>query len=115
LPFLKAMLRLEAALDRDGVVVEYRASGHAESGPKGTDIVCAAVSALSRAVVEALCGREGVRVHTDAPERGRLSVNLDYDGEAQPFLKGAGAVLLEGLGSVVEEYPEFCKMTITRK
>jgi uncharacterized protein YsxB (DUF464 family) len=106
------MLRLETVLDRDGVVVEYRASGHAGNGYRGSDVVCAAVSALSRAFVEALRDREGVRVHVDAPERGQLSVELSYDGGARAFLQGAGAVLLEGLSSVVEEYPEFCKLTM---
>lgn len=109
------MIRLEAALDGQGVLVYYRAEGHAGAGWKGNDIVCAAVSALSRALVDALQGREGVRINVDAPERGRLRVELSYDGGARYFLEGAGAVLLEGLGSVAEEYPEFCNLTITRR
>ena len=109
------MVRLEAALDRAGIVVGYRAAGHAGSGIKGADIVCAAVSALSRAFLQALRGREGMKVHADAPERGQCSVELGYDGDNKPFLEGAGAVLLEGLLSVAEEYPEFCKLTITRR
>ncbi|MDR2343412.1 MAG: ribosomal-processing cysteine protease Prp [Spirochaetaceae bacterium] len=109
------MIRLEAVLDRDGVLVEYRAAGHAGAGPKGEDIVCAAVSALSAALVGSLQGREGVRVRADAPERGRLCVGLSYEGGARLFLEGAGAVLLEGLGSVAREHPECCKLTITRR
>ncbi|MDR2795388.1 MAG: ribosomal-processing cysteine protease Prp [Spirochaetaceae bacterium] len=109
------MIRLEAALDSEGVLVEYSAAGHSGAGPKGADIVCAAVSALSRALIGALYGREGVRVRADAPERGRLKVELSYDCEAKPFLEGAGAVLLEGLVSVAKEYPEFCNLKITRE
>ena len=109
------MVRLEAALDGEGVLVGYSAEGHSGAGRKGADIVCAAVSALSRALVGALQGRDGVRVRVDAPERGKLSVELNYDGGARDFLEGAGAVLLEGLGSVAGEYPEFCNLTITRR
>ncbi|MDR2445271.1 MAG: ribosomal-processing cysteine protease Prp [Spirochaetaceae bacterium] len=109
------MIRLEAALDGEGILVGYQAEGHAGAGPKGADIVCAAVSALSRALVGALQGREGVRVNADAQERGKLRVKLSYSGDARVFLEGAGAVLLAGLASVAEDYPEFCNLTITRK
>jgi uncharacterized protein YsxB (DUF464 family) len=109
------MIRLEAELDGAGVVVGYRAGGHAGSGPKGADIVCAAVSALSRAMLGALQGKEGVRVRADAHERGQFSLDVGYEDAARLFLEGAGAVLLEGLGSVAEEYPECCKLTIKRK
>ena len=109
------MIRLEAALDGEGVLVEYRAVGHSGAGPRGTDIVCAAVSSLSRAMVDALRSREGVCVRADAPERGIFRVELGYSDEARAFLEGAGAVLLAGLSSVAEEYPEFCNLTITRR
>jgi uncharacterized protein YsxB (DUF464 family) len=109
------LIRLEAALDGEGLVVEYRAGGHAGAGPEGADIVCAAVSALSRALLRALEGREGVRVSADAPERGEFHIELSYSIEAMSFLEGAGAVLLEGLSSVAEEYPEFCNLKITRR
>ncbi|MDR1256594.1 MAG: ribosomal-processing cysteine protease Prp [Spirochaetaceae bacterium] len=109
------MIRLEATLDGAGVLVEYRASGHAGAGPAGADIVCAAVSALSRSLVRALHGKDGVTVRSDAPERGRFSVEICYTNGAREFLEGAGAFLLEGLASVAEEYPEHCKLTVTRK
>jgi uncharacterized protein YsxB (DUF464 family) len=108
------MISLEAELDGEGLVVGYRAGGHAGSGPSGADIVCAAVSALSGALLRALHGRKGLRVRADAPERGRFSLEVSYEEGAGPFLEGAGTVLLEGLSSVAEEYPEFCKLTITR-
>lgn len=109
------MIRLKAALDSEGVLVEYRAEGHAGAGFKGFDIVCAAVSALSRSLVRALRGIRGVCVIADAPERGIFHVKLSYSGEAKSFLEGVSAFLLAGLASVAEEYPECCNLTVVRK
>ncbi|MDR0383275.1 MAG: ribosomal-processing cysteine protease Prp [Spirochaetaceae bacterium] len=109
------MIRLEAVLDGAGVLVKYRASGHAGAGPAGADIVCAAVSVLSRSLVRALFGRDGITVRSDAPERGIISVEIGYSENRRNFLEGTGAFLLEGLASVAEEYPEYCKLTVARK
>jgi uncharacterized protein YsxB (DUF464 family) len=109
------MIRLEAALDEDGILVGYRAEGHACAGRKGADIVCAAVSALSRAFVRALRSRKDVSVRADAPGRGLFHLELGYSGEARLFLEGAGTFLLEGLSAVAEEYPECCNLTVVRK
>jgi uncharacterized protein YsxB (DUF464 family) len=109
------MVRLEATLDGNGLLVEYRAAGHAGAGPMGSDIVCAAVSAFSRSLIRALHGKEGISIHADAPERGIFQAEVSYSGEGRLFLEGVGAFLLEGLSSVAEEYPQYCNLTILRR
>jgi hypothetical protein len=39
-------------------------------------------------------------------------MEADYTPEGKEFLSAAGAFLIEGLVSVAEEYPDYCKITI---
>lgn len=107
------MIRIRAMLDADGVLVRYSAAGH--GGFKGADIVCAAVSALSRALLRTLDGKSGVSVRSLAPERGLLQAEISCENEARPFVEASGRFLLAGLASVAEEYPELCSLEILRR
>jgi uncharacterized protein YsxB (DUF464 family) len=108
------LVQIEAVLDENGVLRACKASGHARAGRKGEDIVCAAVSVLMRTAVRVLFGREGITVRCDAPEPGFLSVEADYTAEGKDFLFAAGVFLSEGLASVAEEYPQYCRLTVRR-
>jgi uncharacterized protein YsxB (DUF464 family) len=108
------MIRIEAALDDAGLLRSCRIQGHAEAGPRGGDIVCAAVSVLARTALRVLSRREGITVRGEAPERGVISMEIDYAGNGREFLAAAGAFLVEGLQSVAGEYPENCVMHITK-
>ena len=108
------MIEIEAVLDENGVLRSCKTAGHAGAGPTGTDIVCAAVSVLMRTAVRALSGREGITVRCDAPQPGFVFIEADYTAEGKDFLAAAGVFLTEGLASVVEEYPQHCRLTIRR-
>ncbi|WP_010259586.1 ribosomal-processing cysteine protease Prp [Treponema primitia] len=107
------MIRVEAALDKAGLLRSCRVEGHAGAGPKGGDIVCAAVSVLTRTALQVLSQREGITVRGEAPERGIVRIEIDYTGQGREFLSAAGAFLLEGLKSVAGEYPDYCTMHIS--
>ena len=109
------MIRIDAALDDAGLLKSCRVSGHAGSGPMGGDIVCAAVSVLTRTAMTVLSRREGSTVGAAAPERGQVLMEIGYTGAGKAFLSAAGAFLLEGLKSVAGEYPEYCSMNITEE
>jgi uncharacterized protein YsxB (DUF464 family) len=110
------VIEIEAVLDDDGTLRACRASGHSGSGRPGSDIVCAAVSVLMRTAVRVLSERDGVTVRCDAPEPGFLFLEADCDAGGKGFLHAVGVFLLEGLASVTEEYPEYCKLsTIIRR
>ena len=108
------MIEIEAVLDENGVLRSCKAAGHAGAGPTGTDIVCAAVTVLLRTAVRALSGKKGITVRCEAPEPGFLFLEADYTAEGKDFLFAAGVFLTEGLASVVEEYPQYCTLSIRR-
>jgi uncharacterized protein YsxB (DUF464 family) len=106
------MIEIEVVLDREGVLRACKVSGHAGAGSSGTDIVCAAVSVLTRSALRVLSGREGIVVRGDAPEPGLLRMEADYSAGGKDFLAAAGEFLLEGLKSVAEEFPGYCRLQI---
>jgi uncharacterized protein YsxB (DUF464 family) len=108
------MIHIEAALDEAGLLRSCRIHGHAGAGPKGSDIVCAAVSVLARTALQVLPRQEGITVRGEVPERGVIRMEIDYADAGKEFLSAAGAFLLEGLESVAGEYPDYCVMHITR-
>jgi len=106
------MIQVELVLDGAGLLGSCRVSGHAGAGKRGSDIVCAAVSVLTRTIVQVLSGRKGITVRGSIPERGNFSMEAEYTPEGREFLAGAGTFLIEGLFSVSAEFPEHCKVTI---
>jgi uncharacterized protein YsxB (DUF464 family) len=108
------VVRIEAAVDEAGLLRSCRIHGHAGAGPRGGDIVCAAVSVLARTALRVLSRREGITVRGEAPERGLISMEIDYAADGKEFLSAAGAFLLEGLESVAGEYPDYCVMRVTK-
>ena len=99
-------------MDETGILRACYVSGHAGAGRGGADVVCAAVSVLMRSAVRALSNRKGVTVRADAPEPGLLWLEADYTAEGREFLFAAGEFLAEGLGSLAEEFPDYCKLNI---
>ena len=107
------MIDIEAVLDENGILRSCKASGHAGAGKTGSDIVCAAVSVLMRTAVRVLSNRKGVTVRYEVPEPGLLFLEADYTS-GRDFLSAVGVFLIEGIASVVEEYPNNCRLTIRR-
>jgi uncharacterized protein YsxB (DUF464 family) len=109
------MITIDAALDEAGLLRSCDVKGHAEAGFRGGDIVCAAVSVLTRTALLTLSKQEGITVRGEAPERGVFFMEADYTGEGREFLAAAGAFLLKGLELVSREYPDYCTMNIRRR
>jgi uncharacterized protein YsxB (DUF464 family) len=108
------MVCVKAAVDRRGLLRACRVEGHAGAGTKGGDPVCAVVSVLVRTALRTLSGRKGIAVRGGAPERGFLWMEVDCTEEGREFLAAAGAFLIEGLVSVSEDFPDYCKVDIQR-
>lgn len=95
-------------------IISFELSGHAESGPYGEDIVCAAVSALSIGTVNSLIEISHVDpdIEMHDEEGGYLSVTLpnnlskEKEHDAQLLLES----LCLSLKSVQEEYPEYINL-----
>ena len=108
------MVEIEAVLDENDILRSCKAAGHARAGRTGNDIVCAAVSVLTRAAARALSGRGGITLRCDAPKEGFLNLEADYTAEGKGFLFAAGVFLVECIASVAEEFPQNCRLTLRR-
>ena len=98
------MIQVLLELDERGCLLSFEASGHASCGPKGHDIVCAAVTVLLRTTVQAL---DSVRFETAAERRGFLTFRvMGYDEEQTERLRYAADFLWLGIASLQEEYPQ---------
>jgi uncharacterized protein YsxB (DUF464 family) len=106
------LIEIEALVDQAGLLRACKAAGHAGTGRAGTDIVCAAVSVLTRTAIRTLSNRKGIVIRSGAPEPGLWWMEADYTAEGKEFLSAAGVFLTEGLASVAEEFPAYCTLTI---
>jgi uncharacterized protein YsxB (DUF464 family) len=108
------MIQADMVLDEAGLLRSCRVSGHAGAGKRGSDIVCAAVSVLTRTILLALSGRKGITIR-GSPEQGNFWMEAEYTPEGREFLAGAGDFLIEGLLSVSAQFPDYCKVIIERR
>jgi uncharacterized protein YsxB (DUF464 family) len=106
------MIIVDVAVDDRGRLKSCRVEGHAGAGPRGGDVVCAAVSILVRTAIRTLSGAEGVTVRGGAPDRGALWLETDCAAGGGSYLDAAGAFLVEGLKSVSDDYPDHCTVRI---
>ena len=109
------MIQADVVLDKAGLLRSCRVSGHAGAGKRGNDIVCAAVSVLTRTLIRVLSGRKGITIRGDIPERGNFLMEAEYTPEGREFLAATGAFFTEGLLWVSAEFPGNCKVIIERR
>jgi uncharacterized protein YsxB (DUF464 family) len=109
-----SVIEIWVVTDEAGLLRRCEIRGHAGAGKLGSDVVCAAVSVLTRTALAVLEVREGLIVRGDAPERGVFTLETGTkSAEGRNFLAAVGTFLLEGLDSVACEYPKNCTMTVT--
>ena len=106
------MININVTVDETGLLKSCKVTGHAGAGQRGSDIVCAAVSVLTRTALKVLSGQEGVFVRGSAPERGCFEMETGYTGSGRTYLDAAGTFLLDGLDWVSREYPDNCNLII---
>ncbi len=106
------MIRVDAAIDEAGLLISCSVDGHAGAGPRGGDVVCAAVSVLAGTALRVLSKMEGVTVRGGAPERGAFRIETGCDERGASGLSAVGTFLLEGLQSVAGEYPNHCSVKL---
>ena len=109
------MIQVDMILDEAGLLKSCRVQGHAGAGKKGSDIVCAAVSVLTRTTVRVLSGRKDITIRGDISGPGSFYLEAEYAPEGREFLAAAGAFLVEGLLSVSAEFPDNCKVNMERR
>lgn len=93
--------------EAQGLLTGFECKGHAGFAPAGSDIVCAAVSALTTTCVNALESVAGVKAKVQASE-GSMKVFLPENAghDAQVILLS----MLQGLRDVAENYPQYLQL-----
>jgi len=99
------MIKANFELDSQNNILSFQVTGHAESGPYGQDIVCAAISVLTISTINGL--EEVIDMHpqviSDDTEGGFISVQkLEIDHDSQILLK----TLINGVRDVAKSYPD---------
>ncbi|WP_067923748.1 ribosomal-processing cysteine protease Prp [Alicyclobacillus shizuokensis] len=98
------MIRVVVGRDFTGKIERVEIHGHANFGDPGTDIVCAAVSVLSRNTVSSIRELLGVDIRVKS-RPGYLQVDLPpllQSDQVQLLLR----CLLHGLENLAMEFPE---------
>jgi uncharacterized protein YsxB (DUF464 family) len=123
------LISIELSFDKRDLLKSCRVSGHAGAGPKGEDIVCAAVSVLTRTAYTVLSAREDLKIRASAPKRGEFQMEIDDFGASMlrgasaqgtlasddSFLSAVGIYLQEGLQSVSAEFPHHVELKIIQE
>ena len=107
------MIRAQFSVDRDHCLTAFQLSGHADSGPYGYDIVCAAVSALSISTVNGLeqVAHDHPQVEKDDEQGGYLSVKRISSGhDAQIIMQ----TFLNGLADIADNYSKFLSIKMNQ-
>lgn len=106
------MIVADVTLDEAGIVRSCSVEGHAGAGPRGGDVVCAAVSVLARTALRTLSGIDGASVSAAAPRRGVFGFVVEKAPSDGAYAAGATSFLLEGLRSVARDYPDYCTVRV---
>jgi uncharacterized protein len=108
------MITAVAVVDYSSCLVELDVSGHADFSKPGEDIVCSAVSVLTRTAGRILLSRIGECCHTASDEKGsfKLIVSKIPDGRRE-WMKGITEFLLNGLSDLEKDYSAFVNLEIT--
>lgn len=107
------MVRLRLRLQADGCLRGFSASGHAGSGPRGRDPVCAAVTVLLRTTARLLSDQPDLRVSGQAPVEGEMRLALEPPPESRrEWVRGVTATLVAGLTDLDREFPGRLKLEV---
>ncbi|MCR5030809.1 MAG: ribosomal-processing cysteine protease Prp [Selenomonadaceae bacterium] len=107
------MIEVEIYEERDGRISAFSVQGHSGTAPKGRDIVCAGVSALSQTALLGL----GRHLHRE------IDFHIDPSGDLHMKLREAPDDLSEailrtmrlGIEEIEKAYPDAVRLRITKE
>lgn len=110
------MIELKVNLYKDGSLKGFQASGHAGSGKKGEDTLCAAVTILLRTSARLISGEKALETRGEAPRPGEMTFFLiSMPAEYREWVKGITDFLLGGLLDLKDEFPDYLTIDISGK
>ena len=106
------MIRIVIERNCTGKICGFSAKGHADAGPKGKDIVCAAVSVLTDSVFLGL-DRHLHRELSWKADSGEIAVQLQQ--EPDDLTEAILATMVLGLSEIQKIYPEKIRIREIRR
>ena len=113
------MTRVSFLRDSGGTLLGYTAKGHSGFSEQGSDIVCAAVSALTQSCAKGIMNVVGARARYKLDSKGYFEIFIE-DGQSEDKLSKC-QVLLETLYETLtelsqdERYRNNVRVTITER
>lgn len=104
------MIRIRVKRDQAGFVEQIKVTGHAHFAEHGMDIVCAAVSAVTIGMVNAMEQITGVTVHQEDDGEGKVDCRIPDDlptGEVRTQLGLLMRAMDLSLKGIADGYPGF--------
>lgn len=102
---------------KNGQVMNYSLSGHAESGPYGHDLVCAAVSALTIGTANNLSRLAEIEPEMDANQEEGGFIEIVLPSQMDKHQQETAQILLKSLYysllDIQEEYQEYISVSKT--
>ena len=103
----------QARMDWKRMILDM--DGHANSAPKGQDLICAAESMLTQALLQTLIDMEKERKTsiswTGSPEMGFLRIEAAPAEGHRDEVTAAFRVTVTGLRMLAKEYPRYIELT----
>ena len=110
------MLSVLIGLSADGCLERFRASGHAGARIAGTNVACAAATALLRTAAEVIQSRRQIRSTGNAPAPGEMELEVIEVPEAdQEWVRGVTDYLVQGCLAIQREAPEAVEVRTIRR
>lgn len=110
------MIRIRVERNDDGQPTRILITGHANSGPRGHDLVCAAVSGVTF-MVNAMEQMTGVQMHQPNDGEGRVECSIPSEvtdhGIREKLTLLMEAMVLT-LQNIADQFPEYIRLTNQR-
>lgn len=97
------MIKVKIIRNQEQHIVEFYVTGHANKGPRGQDIVCAGVSALTQTAVLGLDHHLGTKIHLDIASGNLKMCLLD---NPDPLTNAVLETMLIGLTEIAKKNPQ---------
>ena len=108
------MVQIQVVRSFDGCLSELTMTGHVSSagGPRGANVVCAAVTGLVRSCIETVTAANGIVADGTAEHEGQLRVMVRLiEGEHRDWLRGVTDVLVSGVRRMATDAPGEVELT----
>jgi len=107
------MIKVTINRNAEGQISGFVVKGHANFAPKGTDVVCASISAIAQTAVLGIVDVAKAEVEIEKID-GFLSVKL-REGHKRLDIRTIFDTMIAGIVSVADQFPDYVKIIEEKK